>query len=68
MSMLKSETVKAWAREAQDLEVTSERADAIAKLIEPVAEFARQGSKSIRFDNEPGDFLRALQRWSGVRK
>jgi hypothetical protein len=64
MAGLTPETAQAWLREAQDLDITSERALAISQLIEPVAEFARQAARSIRFDGEPGDFIGALNRWS----
>jgi hypothetical protein len=65
---LRPETVRSWVREAQDLDITPERAAAIAKLIDPVATIARTAARSVTFDSEPGDFLRALRRWAGERK
>jgi hypothetical protein len=63
MAGLNPDTVRAWLDEAQDLKITQERAVAIANLIEPVAKTARTAARAIRFDGEPGDFIRALRRW-----
>jgi hypothetical protein len=61
---LKPETAQAWLDQAHDLEISRERAREIVGLINPLADFARKGANAIRFDGEPGDFIRALLRWS----
>jgi hypothetical protein len=64
MPALKPETAQAWLCEAQDLVITHQRAAEIVGLIDPIAEFARKAASAIRFDGEPGDFIRTLRAWS----
>jgi hypothetical protein len=68
MAGLRAETIQVWGREAQDLEISDERAIEIRKTIEAVARVARTAAPSIPFDAEPADFIRALHRWAGNRK
>lgn len=68
MAGLRPETVQIWGREAQDLEISPDRAAAIAKFVETVAATARTAARSIPFDSEPADFIRALHRWAGRRR
>jgi hypothetical protein len=64
MTILKPETIKAWLHEAQDLDISPSRATEIGKLIEPLANMAREAARNISFDAEPDDFLRTLNRWA----
>ena len=64
MSELKPDTAKAWLREAQDLDISRERANEIVKLINPVADFARKAASAVRFDGEPASFILELRKWS----
>jgi len=63
MAGLSAETVQRHAREAQDIEVSDERAATIAAAIEPLAAAARREAASLAFESEPADFLRAQRRW-----
>ena len=62
MAKLRAETVQNWAREAQGLELSRERAEAIADSLNAAAEAARP---ALPLDCEPADFLRAQRRWQG---
>ena len=65
MAGLRGETVRQWAREAQDIEFAGDHAAGIARAIEPVAAAARAAEKAVPFDSEPADFVRAQRRWQG---
>jgi DNA-directed RNA polymerase specialized sigma subunit len=64
MAGLTTKTIQTWGREAQDLEISDERAVEIEKVIEATARVARAAAPSLSFDAEPADFLRALHRWA----
>jgi hypothetical protein len=68
MAGLRPETVQTWGREAQDLEITSDRAAAIASFVDAIAAMLRAASISVPFGSEPSDFLGALHRWRGGRR
>lgn len=63
MAGLRGETVRHWAREAQDIEFAPEHAAGIARAIEPVAVAAKKAGAALPFDSEPADFVRAQRRW-----
>jgi phosphoribosylamine-glycine ligase len=65
MAKLQAETVQSWAREVQDLELSSARAAALAAMLEPLAAAAAAARRALPFDCEPALFLRAQQRWQG---
>ena len=62
MTNIRPETLQSWALEAQDLTLSDQRAEAIAKFIEPQANVANAALPLMAFDSEPGDFVRALLR------
>jgi hypothetical protein len=64
LAPLTSDTAQAWLEQAQGIEISRERAADVLDLINPLAQFARTGATAISFDGEPGDFVRALRRWS----
>jgi hypothetical protein len=68
MTGLRPETIMNWGREAQDIEVTVERAPIIAEFVNAVATTARNARSAIPFEAEPADFLRALKRWRRQRR
>jgi hypothetical protein len=68
MAGLRGETVRQWAKEAQDLDFAGDHAAGIARAIEPVAAAARAAEKAVPFDSEPADFDRAQRRWLGPRR
>lgn len=66
MAKLRAETLRNWAREGQDIELSHERAAALAASIESL--MAAAGRRALPFDCEPADFLRAQRRWLGERR
>lgn len=68
MSELTPDTAKAWLHEAQDLDISHERASEIVKLINPVVGFARKAAGAVRFDGEPGNFIVTLRAWSAKQE
>jgi hypothetical protein len=63
MAKLRAETLASWSREAQDLELSRERAAALADSLEPLAAAAATARPTLPFDCEPADFVRAQRRW-----
>lgn len=65
MARMRAETVQNWVREAQDLDITRERAAALAASLDSLIAAAAEGRRALPFDCEPADFLRAQRRWLG---
>lgn len=65
MAKLRAETLQNWAREAQDIELSHERAASLAAALDSLAMAA--GHPALPFDCEPAAFLRAQHRWLGER-
>ncbi|MGH7037321.1 MAG: hypothetical protein ACREE4_21195 [Stellaceae bacterium] len=63
MAKLRAETLENWSREAHGIELSPERAAALAAAIESL--LAAAGHRAPPFDCEPADFLRAQRRWLG---
>jgi hypothetical protein len=63
MTRLPAETVQDWARAAQGLELSPERAAALADSLAPFAAVAAAARPALVFDCEPALFLRAQRRW-----
>jgi hypothetical protein len=63
MAKLRAETLESWSREAQDLELSRERAAALVDSLEPLAAAAKAARPALPFDCEPADFVRAQRRW-----
>jgi hypothetical protein len=63
MAGLSAESVQRYAREAQDIEISGERAATIAAALEPLTAAARREAATLAFESEPADFLRAQRRW-----
>ena len=63
MAGLSAESVQRYAREAQDIEISGERAATIAAAIEPLMAAARREAATLPFESEPADFLRVQRRW-----
>ena len=63
MTRLQAETVQDWARAAQGLELSLERAAALADSLAPLAAAAAAARPALVFDCEPARFLRAQRRW-----
>lgn len=68
MAGITADTVQRYAREAQDIEMSGERAATIAAAVEPLAAAARREAASLPFESEPSDFLRAQRRWLEVKR
>ncbi|HEV2303261.1 MAG TPA: hypothetical protein VGR91_16965 [Stellaceae bacterium] len=68
MAGISADTVQRYGREAQDIEISSERAATIAAAVEPLMAAARREAASLAFESEPADFLRAQRRWLEVRR
>ncbi|HJU20196.1 MAG TPA: hypothetical protein VJ770_27395 [Stellaceae bacterium] len=65
MARLRAETLENWAREAQGIELSHERAAALADSLEPLAAAAQAARRALPFDCEPALFLRVQRRWQG---
>ena len=63
MTRLRAETVQDWARQAQGIELSLERAAALADSLAPLAAAATAGRAALAFDCEPALFLRVQRRW-----
>jgi hypothetical protein len=64
MAGLRGETLREWAREAQDLDIAAERAAGLATAVEQLNAPARAAEKALPFDSEPALFVLAQRRWS----
>ena len=65
MAGLTAETVRNWAKEAQDIAVSEADAAATARAVETLATAARKAAGGLPFDAEPAEFLKAQRRWLG---
>jgi len=63
MAGLTAETVRNWAKEAQDIAVPPADAAATARAVETLAAAARKAAGALPFDAEPAEFLTAQRRW-----
>lgn len=63
MAGLSAESVQRYGREAQDIELSDERAARIAAALEPLTAAAKREATTLAFESEPADFLRAQRRW-----
>ena len=68
MAGLTAETVRNWAQEAQDIALTEGEAAATARAVEILATAAREAARTLPFDAEPAEFLKAQRRWLGPRR
>jgi hypothetical protein len=68
MAGLSADTVQRYAREAQDIEISDERAATIAAAVEPLTATARREAAALAFESEPSDFLRAQRRWLEAKR
>jgi len=68
MAGLSADTVQRYAREAQDIEISAERAATIAAAVEPLTAAARREAAALAFESEPCDFLRAQRRWLEAKR
>ena len=68
MAGITAEIVQRYAREAQDIEISAERAATIAAALEPLTAAARREAAGLPFESEPADFLRAQRRWLEARR
>ena len=68
MAGLMADTVRDWAKQAQDIVLGEGEAAAVARAIETLAASAREAARALPFDSEPADFLRAQRRWLGPRR
>ncbi|HVH75395.1 MAG TPA: hypothetical protein VM755_10845 [Stellaceae bacterium] len=68
MAGLSADTVQRYAREAQDIEISGERAATIAAAVEPLTGAARREAAKLAFESEPADFLRAQRRWLEAKR
>jgi|GEM_PF-3493998 hypothetical protein len=65
MAKLQAETVQSWARAAQDLDLSPERAAALADSLDRLAAAAAAARRALPFDCEPALFWRVQRRWQG---
>jgi hypothetical protein len=63
MAGMTADTIRNWAKEAQDLTLAEAEAASVARAIETLAAAARAAAAALPFDCEPAEYLRAQRRW-----